>query len=149
MEYNNRLDSIVERTLKLVRESRPVFGATFSELSTAKAFCELKLAGKQREEFLVLYLNSQHQLIEDKIEFVGTINSAAVYPREIAKRCLELNAASVILCHNHPSGLVEPSQADIRLTSEIKRALALFDISTLDHIIVGDNSLSFAARGLL
>lgn len=149
MEYDNRLESIVERTLKLVRESRPVFGTAFTEASAAKNFCELKMAGKEREEFLVLYLNSQHQLIKDHIEFVGTINSAAVYPREIAKRCLELNAAAVILCHNHPSGLLEPSQADIRITGEIKRALALFDIRVLDHIIVGEGTLSFAARGIL
>lgn len=147
--YDKRLQSIVNRTLRLVREAKPVFGEEFTASEAAISFCEMRMAGKEREEFMVLYLNSQHQLIEDRIEFVGTINSAAVYPREIAKRCLELNAAAVILCHNHPSGLPEPSQADIRLTGEIKRALALFDISTLDHIIVGNESVSLARRGLI
>lgn len=118
--YDERLQSIVDRTLKLIREAQPKYNEEYNEASAAMNFCELRMAGKEREEFMVMYLNSQHQLIEDRIEFVGTIDSAAVYPREIAKRCLEVNAAAVILCHNHPSGNLEPSQADIRLTGKSK-----------------------------
>ncbi len=147
--YDERLQSIVDRTLKLIREAQPKYDEGYTEASAAMNFCELRMAGKEREEFMVMYLNSQHQLIEDRIEFVGTIDSAAVYPREIAKRCLEVNAAAVILCHNHPSGNLEPSQADIRLTGEIKSALALLDIRLLDHIIVGGGSISLAQRGAI
>lgn len=147
--YDERLQSIIDRTLRLVREARPAFNESFTESSAAMQFCELRMAGKEREEFMVMYLNSQHQLIEDRIEFVGTINSTAVYPREIAKHCLKVNAAAVILCHNHPSGSLEPSHADIRLTEEIKQGLKFLDVSLLDHIIVGDGATSLAQRGAI
>jgi DNA repair protein RadC len=98
----------------------------------------------------VLFLDSAHQLIDYTEMFTGTINQAAVYPREVAKRALIVNAAAVILAHNHPSGLVEPSQSDIGITSRLKEVLAVFEISVLDHIIVGKGrTASFAERGLL
>ena len=85
-----------------------------------------------------------------EVLFYGTIDSASVYPREVLRRCLQLNAAAVIFAHNHPSGVAEPSQADERITDRLVSALALVDIPVLDHFIVGDGELvSFAERGLL
>ncbi len=82
--------------------------------------------------------------------FRGTINSAAVYPRELVKQALEDNAAAVILAHNHPSGVAEPSQADIQITKRIKQAMELIDVRVLDHFVIGDGTaVSFAQRGLL
>jgi DNA repair protein RadC len=147
MEFDLRLQ--VNTVLNRVREAQPQFGQGFTDCASASEFCQLRLAGAQREEFLVLYLNSQHKLIKDVIEFKGTINAAAVYPREIARHALELNAAAVIISHNHPSGLCEPSQADENITQRIKQALNLFDIAVLDHIIVGNGTYSFAQRGKL
>ena len=95
-------------------------------------------------------LNSQHHLIAFRTLFTGTLNAAAVYPREIVKQVIDDNAAAVILVHNHPSGVSDPSDADIRLTRDVKHALNLIDVSVLDHFIVGDNSVfSLAQKGLM
>ena len=114
-------------------------------------FLRLYFAGLdlEREHFVVLFLDSQHGVIETERLFSGTIDGAAVYPREIAKAALRRNAAAVILAHNHPSGLAEPSSADKRITDRIKAAMGLLDIRVLDHIIVGDGCYSFAERGVL
>lgn len=101
-------------------------------------FLEHHIGHQHRERFGVLYLNQQHEMIEYQTLFEGTINQANVHPREIAKLALELNSAAVILAHNHPSGDPTPSEADIHLTQQIHQSLALFDIRTLDHIILGD-----------
>ena len=99
---------------------------------------------------MVLYLDSQNQLIKDEVLFYGTINAASVYPREVVKAALRNNAAALILAHNHPSGVAEPSQADKLITTKLQQALALVDINVLDHIIVGgENCVSFAERGLI
>ena len=110
---------------------------------------QILLAPSEREIFSVLYLDSQHRLISYKELFTGTIDSAAVYPREVVKAALAANAAAVILAHNHPSGVSDPSNADIRITNRIKDALSLVDIRILDHFIVGETTTSFAERGLL
>ncbi|WP_163933814.1 DNA repair protein RadC [Paraferrimonas sp. SM1919] len=108
------------------------------------------LGGKQRETFGLLLLDSQHQVIEFCELFHGTINSAAVYPREVVKIVLEKGAAAVILVHNHPSGVAEPSQADRNITEKLVQALNFIDVSVLDHMIVGQNLVtSFAQRGWL
>lgn len=110
----------------------------------------LRLRGLSREVFLVLFVNTQHRLIETDTLFSGTLNQTAVYPREVLKRALDLNAAAVILAHNHPSGQPEPSQADIRLTRTLRDALAQVDIRVLDHIIVaGERQYSFALHNML
>ena len=89
-------------------------------------------------------------MIEYREMFHGTIDGAAVYPREVAKESLKLNAAAVILAHNHPSGNPEPSSADLSITQRLKEALSLLDVRTLDHLIIGgENTVSFAERGLL
>jgi DNA repair protein RadC len=100
--------------------------------------------------FAVLFLDNQHRLIEYVELFRGTIDAAAVYPREVVKETLSRNAAAVIFAHNHPSGSVEASQADRMLTDRLKQALALVDVRVLDHIIVAGNAtVSFAERGWL
>ncbi|MCY1366184.1 hypothetical protein D9M69_530660 [compost metagenome] len=100
--------------------------------------------------FAALFLDSQHRLLEYVELFRGTIDAAAVYPREVVKEALRLNTAAVIFSHNHPSGNPEPSQADKVLTQRLKEALALVDVRTLDHVIVaGDATASFAEHGLL
>lgn len=105
---------------------------------------------RRYESFVVLFLDGQYRLVAAEEMFRGTLTQTSVYPREIVKRTLELNAAAVILSHNHPSGCTEPSRADEILTTSLKAALSLVDVRVLDHIVVaGDRTVSFARRGLL
>ena len=114
-------------------------------------YLKLKLADRQHEVFCVLALDNRHQLIADIEMFRGTLTQTSVYPREIVKVALENNAASVIFAHNHPSGAIEPSQADILLTQTLKKSLALVDVRVVDHFIIAGNEqpLSMAERGLV
>jgi len=113
-----------------------------------RQFLQLHLQNKMHEVFCVLFLNTQHQLIACEEMFRGTLDSAAVYPREIASRALQLGARSIILAHNHPSGQAQPSMADKQLTQRIREALALLDIGLLDHLIIaGAATCSMAERG--
>jgi DNA repair protein RadC len=117
---------------------------------TVKRFCMLKISGKKDEHFSCLFLDNQHRLLSFETLFKGTIDGAAVYPRVVLRRSLELNAAAVIFTHNHPSGLPEPSQADIAITKRLREALQLIDIRVLDHIVVGtEGVVSMAERGML
>ena len=112
-----------------------------------RQYLQLHLQGKQHEVFCVLFLNTQNQLIACEEMFRGTLDSAQVYPREIATRALQLAARSVILAHNHPSGHAQASPSDVRLTARLRDALALLDIGLLDHIIIaGASSYSMAER---
>ncbi|MGX9463515.1 RadC family protein [Shewanella sp. A14] len=107
-----------------------------------------QLADRSYEVFALLLLDTQHRVIQFVELFRGTIDSASVYPREVVSLVLEKKAAAVIVCHNHPSGIAEPSQADRRITERIKNALATIDVSLLDHMVVGDQEIvSFAERG--
>lgn len=108
-----------------------------------------RLRDNPSEVFACLFLDNRHRVIEYEVLFNGTIDGASVHPREIVKRVLHHNAAAVILAHNHPSGLAEPSQADKQLTQRLVKALALVDVRVIDHIVVGDELVSFAERGLL
>lgn len=115
-----------------------------------RLFLSHHLAGREREVFTCLFLDNQHRLLCCEDLFFGTLDGAAVYPREVAVRALRHRAAAVIFAHNHPSGLAEPSPADRRITERLCRALELLDIRVLDHVIVGrGQSCSFAERGLL
>ena len=115
-----------------------------------EAFLANKLRDLRHEVFVLLYLDNQHRVIHYEQLFRGTIDGASVYPREIVKKVLKYNAAAVILSHNHPSGIAEPSQADVRITHRIREALALIDVRVLDHLIIGDGpAVSMAERGLL
>jgi DNA repair protein RadC len=109
-----------------------------------------RLADREHEVFTVLLLDNRHRLIEYLELFRGTIDGASVYPREVVKEALRHNAAAVIACHNHPSGVCEPSQADQVITRRLREALALVDIRLLDHILIaGSQAVSLASRGFL
>ncbi len=110
----------------------------------------LKLGALTREVFVVMFLDAQNRLNATEEMFTGTLTQTSVYPREVVKRALYHNAASVIFAHNHPSGIAKQSSADELLTAQLKQALALIDVRVLDHFIVaGNQTLSFAERGLL
>lgn len=118
--------------------------------STVRDCLKLQFAGQESESFVALFLDSQHRLIALHELFRGTLTQTSVYPREVVKAALRVNAAAIIFAHNHPSGVAEPSQADQQLTTALKQALALVDVRVLDHFIVaGASVLSFAERGLL
>ncbi len=103
------------------------------------------MSEKLQEVFAIVFLDNRHRVIAYEELFYGTIDGASVHPREIVRKALEHNAAAVILAHNHPSGIAEPSTADERLTSRVREALGLIDVRVLDHIIVGgDTTYSFA-----
>lgn len=123
---------------------------TIQSAEMAGRYCQAKLAHSEREIFAVLLVDSQHQVIDFVELFKGTINAAAVYPREIVKLALEHNAAACLLCHNHPSNVNQPSDADIRLTKDVTAALQLIDVQVLDHFIVSASGFySFAQHGRL
>tara|TARA_R110000868_G_scaffold169291_5_gene404256 strand:+ start:2220 stop:2894 length:675 start_codon:yes stop_codon:yes gene_type:complete len=123
---------------------------TLNSVEQTKAFLQAKLRDQSQEVFAILLLDSQHRLIRYRPMFYGTIDSASVYPRVLVKQALEDNAAAVILAHNHPSGVAEPSQADKQITQRIIAAMNLVDIKVLDHFVIGDGeAVSFAQRGLI
>ena len=125
-------------------------GNALTSPDITRAYLSAQLRGYSYEVFACLFLDNQHRVIEFEELFRGTIDSASVYPREVAKRALHHNAAAVIFSHNHPSGICEPSPSDKHITDKLKQALNLFDIRVLDHFIVGDGSpYSFAEHGLL
>ncbi|AXR08286.1 RadC family protein [Salinimonas sediminis] len=122
----------------------------FTDVNQVHHYLLASFKGLEQEVFGMLLLDSQHQLIAYRPMFFGTVNSAAVYPRELVKRALKENAAAVILAHNHPSGNPEPSLADIKLTKQVIAAMALVDISVLDHFVVGEGlTVSLSQRGLM
>ena len=125
-------------------------GEALTSPAKSFGFLQAKLALMEHEVFGCLFLNSQHQVLAYEDLFKGTIDAASVYPREVVKRVLHHNAAAVILCHNHPSGTPEPSQADRAITNKLKEALSLVDVSVLDHVVIGGSEqVSFAERGLI
>ncbi len=113
------------------------------------AYLHSQLRDRQHEVFACVMLDNRNRVIAFREMFRGTIDGASVYPREVVKQALADNAAGVILAHNHPSGIAEPSQADIQITERLKKALALVDIRVLDHVIIGDETLCFSERGLI
>ena len=120
-----------------------------TSVEQTKQYLKLKLKNKEYELFTVLFMDNRHRVICFEEMFRGTINCASVYPREVVKAALKHNAAAVVLAHNHPSGVAEPSRADEQITKRLKEALALVDVRVLDHFVVGDEVVSFAERGLL
>jgi DNA repair protein RadC len=137
---------VARRSMQAGLQARPVFDAP----QRVQDYLSLHLAALSVEVFAVLFLDAQHRLLRMERMFQGTLTQTSVYPREVVKRALELNAAALILAHNHPSGVAEPSSADEHLTQTLKRALALVDIRVLDHFVVAQGSVvSMAQRGLV
>lgn len=122
----------------------------FTNVENVRRFLTAQLRHKGHEVFAALFLDNQHRLLLYRELFQGTIDGASVYPREVVKQVLQLNAAAVIFAHNHPSGISEPSQADRHITQQLRDALALVDVRVLDHFVVGEGEItSFAERGWL
>ena len=143
-------DAIIKSALEILdcRLRNP--GQTFDSPAKLRQFLRLLLAEREHEVFLVILMDSQNRMIHSEELFRGTLTCTSVYPREVVKLALKHNAGAVVFCHNHPSGLAEPSRADEVITSELKAALALVDVRVLDHFIVaGRDVLSFAERGLI
>ena len=127
-----------------------VLGQILSSPRDAQDFLRAKLARLEHEVFAVLYLDNRHRVLAFEELFRGTINGTAVYPREVVKRALHHNAAALILVHNHPSGVAEPSRSDEVLTQRLREVLSLVDVRVLDHLVVGSEGVvSFADRGLV
>jgi len=142
-------ERIIAKALGIL-EARCAQGEVIENPRAVARFLQLRLAGSRNECFAVLYLNTRHRVIEFREHFFGTIDGTAVYPRVIVQAALEVNAAAVILAHNHPSGAAEPSEADRTITLRLAKALALVDIRVLDHIVVSaKETVSLAERGLL
>ncbi|MDH5540381.1 MAG: DNA repair protein RadC [Rhizobacter sp.] len=137
---------LARRSLVQELAAKPVFDAP----AKVKDYLRLQLGAQEHEVFCVMFLDSQSRLLRFEEMFRGTLTQTSVYPREVLKRALEWQAASVIFAHNHPSGVAEPSRADEFLTQSLKSALAMIDVRVLDHLVVGQGPVvSFAERGLL
>lgn len=124
-------------------------GVTITSPNAVKDYLQLQLVHYEHEIFGVLWLDNRHRVISFEELFRGTIDGAAVYPREVVKSALRHNAAACILYHNHPSGISDPSRSDEKITSRLKEALSLVEVRTLDHFIVGEQTYSFAEHGLI
>lgn len=143
-----QLQAVVEMSRRYFDEKLKR-GEEITSASAVKNYLKSKLRDYQHEVFACLFLDNRHRIIKFEEMFTGTIDSASVYPREVVKRAISHNAAALILAHNHPSGVAEPSDSDERITQRLKEALALIDVRVLDHFVIGDEVVSFAERGLL
>ena len=145
----SQLAAIMELARRAMQE-RLAQRRAFESPQAVVQFLQMHLAHNQHEVFAIMFLDAQHRLLHFQEMFQGTLSQATVYPREVVKRALEVGAAAVVLAHNHPSGSVEPSRADERLTLSLQSALQLVDVRVLDHIIVAPGqSCSLAERGVL
>jgi len=140
---------VLDRAQALLAQRYRVGSPVLTSPALTRDFLRMHVGTSECEIFGVLHLDSRHRLIAVENLFRGTINSASVHPREVVKAALIHNAAAVVLFHNHPSGLSEPSAADELITRRLKEALALIDVRVLDHLIVAESIYSFAEHGLL
>ena len=144
-----QLQAVLELARRSLREQMRQSPA-LSSPDTVRDYLRMTLAHREHEVFIALFLDAQNRLLAADELFRGTLAQTSVYPREVVKRALAINAGAVIFAHNHPSGVAEPSRSDELLTASLKQALALVDVRVLDHLIVAGNStVSFAERGLL
>jgi DNA repair protein RadC len=144
-----QLQAVLEMSRRYLRDE--ITGRdVMSSPEATRNYLKLRLRGFPHEVFACLFLDNRHRVIEYRELFRGTIDGASVHPREVVREAVRWNAAAVIFAHNHPSGVAEPSQADLRITQRLRDALDLIDVRVLDHIVVGDGEgTSFAERGLL
>lgn len=145
-----QLQAAVELVRRALHE-KLVAAPVLSAPDAVRDYLRLSLGHLPHEAFMALFLDTQNRLIAARTLFTGTLSQTSVYPREVVKQALQLNACSLIFAHNHPSGVTEPSQADELLTRTLKQALALVDVRVLDHFVVSGKAepLSFSERGLL
>lgn len=144
-----QLQAVLEMSQRYLSESLKREDALTSP-ELVKRYLQIQLRDRPYEVFAMLLLDNQHRVLQFCELFFGTIDAASVYPREIVRSVLKHNAAAVILCHNHPSGVAEPSRADRHITERLCAALRLIDVRVLDHLVIGDGDpVSFAERGWL
>lgn len=141
---------IVEAAAQRLAQARVLRRSVISSWDALLAYCRTTMANREAEHFRVLFLDRQNALIADEEQGRGTVNHVPVYPREVAKRALELNASALILVHNHPSGDPTPSDSDIAMTERVRAALEALDITLHDHLVIGHaRVVSFREAGLL
>jgi len=143
-----QMQAVVEMSRRYLEE-KIHRGDALDNVSDVKNYLKSRLQHYPFEVFSCLFLDNKHRVIEYEELFRGTIDGASVHPREVVRRVLHHNAAAIILAHNHPSGVADPSQSDIQITNKLKQALEMIDVRVLDHFIIGDEMVSFAERGLL
>ncbi|MDY6992282.1 MAG: DNA repair protein RadC [Pseudomonadota bacterium] len=144
-----QLQACVELSRRYLRECLQR-GDVLSNPDDTRNYLMSELSGRVYEVFACLFLDNKHRVIKFDELFYGTIDGASVYPREVVRRALQHNAAAVIFAHNHPSGIAEPSDADIAITRRLKEALQMIDIRVLDHIVIGDGyGISLAEQGFI
>lgn len=143
-------DRIIQQAIALLEHRVFKAGPTLDSPKAVRDYLRLKLMAEPNEVFVVVFLNSQHQVLACEPLFKGTVSEASVYPRVVVQRALELNASALIMSHQHPSGTTEPSMADRAITNRLKFILSMVDIRVVDHFIIGKGEpFSFAESGLL
>lgn len=140
IELQDHEDYLLVEAKSIIEKRARKYGETLSNVETVALYFMMDFLGLEKEHFKIALLNTKHQLIHTETVSIGTIDSAVVYEREVAKLVLQHNATAVILVHNHPSGSAYPSMSDIKLTERLVLALALFDVRVLDHLIVADDT---------
>ena len=143
-----QMQAVVEMSRRYLEEKIHRGDALYNP-EDVKNYLKSRLQHYPFEVFTCLFLDNKHRVIEYEELFKGTIDGASVHPRELVRRVLHHNAAAIILAHNHPSGMAEPSHKDIEITNKLKQALEMIDVRVLDHLIIGDDMFSFAERGLI
>lgn len=150
--YTKRECAALDKARMILENKARYSAMVLNDPRAISLYLSTRYINVKREVLIVLFMNSNHELIEAEDMFKGTIDAASVYPRPIVQRALELNAAAVVMAHNHPSGNPEPSEADKRITLRVRDALSLLDIRLLDHFVIGQGSnqcVSMAERGML
>lgn len=143
-----QMQAVVEMSRRYLEE-KVHRGDVMNNVDDVKNYLKSRLQHYPFEVFACLFLDNKHRVIAYEELFRGTIDSANVHPREVIRKVLDHNAAAIVLAHNHPSGLAEPSQSDRMITQKLKQGLELIDVRVLDHFIIGDEIVSFAERGLI
>ena len=143
------ISSVRSMALRIAK-SRFDSGSVIKDWNALLEYCQIDMGQKKNECLRIIFLDARNQLIKDEILQNGTINQTPVYPREIAKRALELGAASIVMVHNHPAGDMRPSKNDIQMTKAVQKALTVLDINLIDHVIISKSGhISFKACGFL
>jgi DNA repair protein RadC len=142
-------DIILQRAQQLLAHRVRSGCCILRDPATTREFLRMRLAALGHEVFAAFFLDNHHRLIEYVELYRGTIDGTTIHTREVIREALARRAAAVIFCHNHPSGIAEPSPEDVQITRRLKQALAYIDVRVLDHLIIAESTTSFAERGLL